>query len=138
MSTSIIELVDNLPTDNITVKVLKSLDFVLPGKWENLVGFDNTISAITGVTTPQEVATIRDRALDLYEDKNNGYQTAIWLYQTVDSADKAIAAAALADKIGDTFRFIPFLDKLTPKADSVQSIDLKLKLVTELTVLKQF
>lgn len=134
MSASIIELVDNLPTDNITVKVLRSLDFVLPGKWENLVGFDNSISAITGVTTPQEIAVIRDRALNLYDDKKNGYQTAIWLYQTVDSADKAIAAAALADKIGDTFSFIPFLDKLTPKADSIQSIDLKLKLVTELIV----
>ena len=134
MSTSIIELVDNLPTNNITVKVLKSLDFVLPGKWENLVGFDNSISAITRVTTTQDIAEIRDRAIDLYDDKKNGYQTAIWLYQTVDSADKAIAAAALADKIGDTFSFIPFLDKLTPKADSVQSVDLKLKLVAELIV----
>ena len=134
MSTSIIELVDNLPTDNITVKVLRALDFILPGKWDNLVGFDNTISAITGVTTTQEIAKICDRAIDLYDDKKNGYQTAIWLYQTVDSADKAIAAAAIADKIGDTFSFIPFLDKLTPKADSVQSVDLKLKLVTELIV----
>ena len=132
MSNSIIDLVDNLPTNNITVKVLKSLDFVLPGKWGNLVGFDNSISAITGVTTTQDIAEIRDRAIDLYDNKKNGYQTAIWLYQTVDSADKAIAAAALADKIGDTFRFIPFLDKLTPKADSVQSVDLKLKLVAEL------
>ena len=134
MSTSIIELVDNLPTDNITVKVLKSFDFVLPGKWENLVGFDHSISAITGVTKKGKIAKIRDRAVDLYDDKENGYQTATWLYQTVDSADKAIAAAALADKIGDTFSFIPFLDKLTPKADSIQSIDLRLKLVTELIV----
>ncbi|MDJ0651165.1 MAG: hypothetical protein QNJ60_20930 [Xenococcaceae cyanobacterium MO_188.B19] len=134
MSTSIIELVDNLPTNNITVKVLKSLDFVLPGKWENLVGFDNTISAVTGVTAAEGIAQIRDRAIELYDDKKNGYQTAIWLYQTVDNADKAIAAAAIADKIGDTFRFIPFLDKLTPKADSVQSIDLRLKLVAELIV----
>lgn len=134
MSTSIIELVDKLPADNITVKVLKSLDFIVPGKWENLVGFNNTIRGITGVTTTQEVMEIRDRAIDLYNDKKNGYQTAIWLYQTVDNADKAIAAAAIADKIGDTFRFIPFLDKLTPKADSIQSVDLKLKLVTELIV----
>ncbi len=134
MSTSIIELVDSLPTDNITVKVLKSLDFVLPGKWENLVGFDNTIKAVTGVNTPGEIEQIRDRAIALYDNKKNGYQTAIWLYQTVDNADKAIAAAAIADKIGDTFSFIPFLDKLTPKADAVQSIDLRLKLVTELIV----
>jgi hypothetical protein len=94
----------------MTVKVLKALDFIVPGKWENLVGFDNTISAVTGETTPEKIAKIRDRAIDLYNDKKQGYQTAIWLYQTVDGTDKAVAAAALADKIGDTFRFIPCRD----------------------------
>ncbi len=64
MSTSIVELVDNLPDNNITVKVLKALDFIVPGKWENLVGFDNTISAITGETSPETIAKIRDRAID--------------------------------------------------------------------------
>ncbi len=134
MSQSIIELVDNLPTDNITVKVLKTINTFTPGKWENLVGFDNTITAVSGATTAQDIAKIRDRALALYDDKKQGYQTAIWLYQTVDNMDKAIAAAAIADKIGDTFRFIPFLDKITPKADSIQSVDLRIKLVTELIV----
>ena len=132
MSDSIVELVDNLPEDNITIKVLNALDFVVPGEWENVVGFDNAISAITGETDPDTIGQIRDRAIELYEDKENGYQTAIWLYQTLDNTDKAVAAMALADKIGDTFSFIPFLDRLTPKADSVQSIDLKLKVVAEL------
>ncbi|NER49141.1 MAG: hypothetical protein F6J92_21090, partial [Symploca sp. SIO1A3] len=132
MSGSIVELVDNLPTDNLTVKVLKALDFIVPGQWENLVGFDNTISAITGETDSATIENIRERAIALYDDKSQGYQTAIWLYRTLDGADKAVAAAALADKIGDTFSFIPFLDKLTPKADSLQSVDLKIKLVGEL------
>lgn len=134
MSKSIIELVDNLPTNNITVQVLKTLSSFVPGKWENLTGFDRTITALTGAANPQEVGKIRDRALTLYDDKKQGYQTAIWLYQTVDNTDKAIAAAAIADKIGDKFRFIPFMDKITPKADSVQSVDLRIKLVAELIV----
>ena len=134
MTQSIIELVDNLPTDNITVKVLKTISTFVPGKWENLVGFDNTITALTGATSPQEIAKIRDRATALYADKQQGYQTAIWLYRTVDNTDKAIAAAAIADKLGDTFRFIPFLDKITPKADSLQSVDLRIKLVAELII----
>jgi len=132
MSESIVELVDNLPTDNITVKTLKALDFIVPGQWENLVGFDNTISAITGQTDSAKIQQIRERAIGLYDDKSQGYQTAIWLYRTIDGTDKAVAAAALADKIGDTLSFIPFLDKLTPKADSLQSVDLKIKLVAEL------
>jgi hypothetical protein len=134
MSQSIIELVDNLPTDNITVKVLKAIKTFTPGKWDNLVGFDQTITAITGATTATEITKIRDRALSLYDDKKQGYQTAIWLYRTVDNTDKGIAAAAIADKIGDKFRFIPFLDKITPKADSVQSVDLRIKLVAELII----
>ena len=134
MSQSIVELVDNLATDNITVKVLKTISTFTPGKWENLVGFDNTITAITGATDPDEISKIRDRAINLYEDKKNGYRTAIWLYRTVDNTDKAIAAAAIADKLGDKFSFIPFLDKITPKADSVQSVDLRIKLVAELII----
>jgi len=77
---------------------------------------------------------IRDRSLALYDDKKLGYQTAVWLYRTVDNTDKAIAAAAIADKIGDKFRFIPLLDKLTPKADSIQSVDLRIKLIAELII----
>ena len=134
MSTSIVELVDNLPTDNITVKVLKTISTFTPGKWENLVGFNNTITAVTGVTSTAEIAQIRDRALSLYDDKKQGYQTAVWQYRTVDNTDKAIAAAAIADKLGDKFRFIPFLDKITPKADSIQSVDLRIKLVAELII----
>jgi hypothetical protein len=50
MSKAIYEIVDELPTDNMTVKVLKTLDFVVPGQWENLVGFENTIRQVTGET----------------------------------------------------------------------------------------
>ena len=132
MGKSIVDLVDNLPTDNITVKVLKALDYIVPGEWENFVDFDDAISKITGETKSKKVKKIRKKAVELYEDKNNGYQTAIWLYQTLDATDKAVGAAALADKVGDTFSFIPFLSQLTPKADTLQSIDLKMKLVAEL------
>ena len=128
----IIELVDGLPQDNLTVKILKAIDFAIPGKWENLTGFDRTIEVLTGETNPNSINRIKDRAVDLYENKKNGYQTAIWLYRTADSTDRAAAAAAIADKVGNTFRFIPLIDKLTPKADSIQSLDLKLKLAAEL------
>lgn len=132
MGKSIVDLVDNLPTDNITVKVLKALDYIVPGEWENFVNFDDAISKITGETKSKKVKKIRKKAVELYDDKKNGYQTAIWLYQTLDATDKAVGAAALADKVGDTFSFIPFLQQLTPKADTLQSIDLKMKLVAEL------
>lgn len=126
------DLVDNLPTSNMTVYMLRALDSVVPGEWQNLVGFKDTIRAVTGETDKKTVKKIRDRALELYEDPAQGYQRAMWIYQTVDSADSAIGAAAMANKIGEKIGFLSFLNKLTPKADTLQSIDLCLKLVAEL------
>lgn len=132
MDKSIIQLVDELPTDNITVKALKALDYLMPGQWDNLVGFDQSIQAITGESNPQVIQKIRDRAVALYHDPNQGYQTAIKLYQTVDRADAALATAALANKVGEKISFLSFLNKMTPKADTTQTIDLLLKVAVEL------
>ena len=129
------DLVDNLPTSNMTVYMLRALDSVVPGEWQNLVGFKDTIRAVTGETDKKTVKKIHDRALELYEDPAQGYQRAMWIYQTVDSADSAIGAAAMANKIGEKIGFLSFLNKLTPKADTLQSIDLCLKLVAELLAL---
>ncbi len=132
MDKSIIQLVDELPADNITVKVLKALDYVAPGEWNNLVGFENNIRAITGETDGQVIQRIRDRALALYHDPQQGYQAAIKLYQTIDKADTAMATAALANKVGEKIGFLSFLSKVTPKADVTQSIDLVLKIAVEI------
>jgi hypothetical protein len=132
MDKSIIQLVDELPSDNITVKVLKALDFVAPGQWSNLQGFDNSIRAITGETDGNVIQKIRDRATTLYNDPQQGYQTAIKLYQTIDKADMAMATAALASKVGEKIPFLSFLSNITPKADVTQTIDLVLKIAIEI------
>lgn len=137
MSKPIYQLVDNLPTGGITVMALKSLDFAVPGEWQNLVGFDNTIRAVTGETDPDLIRQIGERAIYLYNDKSQGYQTALWLYQTVDSASSALGAAALANKVGEKIPLLGFLNNLTPKAETSQTIDLGVKLVVELVAFCQ-
>jgi len=132
LSDSIITLLDDLPADNITVKVLNALSRITPGEWENIVGCDNTIIKVTGAEDADRIASIRDRALELYNDENNGYQSAIWIYKTVDNADNALAAAAMAEIISEKIPFLSFLGGLTPKADTTQSVDLVLKIVAEL------
>ncbi len=131
MSDSILELVDNLPENNITVKVLKALDFVVPGEWENIVGFDNTIKAVTNEQDSEVIAKIRNQAIALYVEEKR-YSRAIRVYKTVDNADAALAAAALANKVSEKIGFLSFLNKITPKADTAQAIDLALKIVAEL------
>jgi hypothetical protein len=132
MEKSIIQLVDELSTDNITVKVLKAVDYVAPSQWNNLVGFDNSILAITGETDAKVIQKIRERAVALYQDPQQGYQSAIKLYQTIDKADTAMATAALANKIGEKIGFLSFLSNITPKADLTQTIDLVLKIAIEI------
>lgn len=132
MSDSIIELLDKLPSDNLTVKTLNALDFVVPGEWENVVGFDKTIEVITGQTDADRILEIRNQAIELYNNAENGYQGAMWFYNLVDNVDGALGAAAMANKIGEKIGFLSFLDRITPKADTTQSIDLCLKIVVEL------
>ena len=53
-------------------------------------------------------------------------------YNHVESADGALGAAAMANKIGEKIGLLKFINKLTTKADTIQSIDLSLKIVAEL------
>ncbi len=131
------ELVDELPTGGLTVMALRSLDFAVPGQWDNLVGFTNTIRAVTGEADEALIQQIGDRAVYLFNDKSQGYQRALWLYQTVDSAATALGYAAAANKVGESISFLGFLDKLTPKPERAQTIDLGVKLVTELVAFCQ-
>lgn len=130
MSKKIYELVDKLPKGGITVMALKSLDKFVPGQWDNLVGFDNTIKTVTGETDPAMVQAIGERAITLFNDKHEGYQRALWLYQTVDSASGMLGTAALANRIGQD-SFLGFLKKISPKPEKAQTIDLSIKLVAE-------
>ncbi|MDM9384472.1 hypothetical protein QUB80_27790 [Chlorogloeopsis sp. ULAP01] len=136
MSKPIYELVDELPKGGLTVAALNSLDFVVPGQWNNLVGFVNTIRVVTGETDEALIQQIGERAVTLFNDKSQGYQRALWLYETVDSASGFLGTAALMNRIGqDTF--LGFLKNLTPKPERAQSIDLCVKLVTELVAFCQ-
>jgi hypothetical protein len=137
MSKPIYEQVDELPTKNITTMSLRALDFVIPGEWNNLVGFENTIRTVTGETDEAIIQQIGERAIYLYNDRSQGYQRAMWLYQTVDKTDYALGAAALANKVSEKIPLMGFLNRITPKAEKAQTIDLCMKLVVEIVAFCQ-
>ncbi|MGD1850603.1 MAG: hypothetical protein ACFCBU_08335 [Cyanophyceae cyanobacterium] len=127
----ITELVDDLDPGGLTVGILRGLDFFSPGEWVNITNFDRMIRTVTGESDADLIEQVRDRALELYKDESEGYQRAIWMYQTVDNAASALGTAAMANKIGqDTF--LSFLSNVTPKPEKAQSIDLALKVVVEI------
>jgi hypothetical protein len=119
VSKSISQLVDELPTSNLTVSMLNALDFAAPGEWRNTVGFINTIKSMTGETDEKLIQQIGERAIYLFNDPSKGYQSALWLYQTVDSANKASATKFLAN------------NRVSTQIATFQSLDLLLKVVVE-------
>jgi hypothetical protein len=138
VSESIFDLVDKLPNNNITTMMLRSLDSIVPGEWENTVGFVNTIRKVTGETDENLIQQIGDRAVWLYNDKSQGYRRAMWLYQTVDRADQALGSAALANKVGNKIPLVGgILSKVTPNPEKAQALDLCIKLVVELVAFCQ-
>ncbi len=128
---SIDKLVDELPTSGMTVRALSALDFIAPGQWQNVTGFDNMIRHVTGEQDAEMVAAIRARALHLWNDSSQSYQRAVSLYRLVDSADSKIGWAALAHKLGERVGLLSFLSRLTPQEDKAQTVDLALKLALE-------
>src|SRR5262249_52235890 len=132
MSKTINQLVDALPAKSWTVRMLQALDWVVPGQWKNLVGFDNTIMGVTGEDDPKLIQKIGERAIRLYNDKSQSYQRAVWLYQTVDWAQGAAGALALANLAGEKIGLLKFMGKITPKSETTQTVDLAVKLIVEL------
>lgn len=132
MSEPIFKVVDALPAKNMTTRVLHALDWVVPGQWTNLVGFENSIKVISGEDDPKMVQKIGERAVALFNDKGEGYQTALWLYRMVDNLQGMAGWAALANKVGENISLLSFMNKLTPKADTTQGIDFCVKLVVEI------
>ncbi|HIK14160.1 MAG TPA: hypothetical protein IGS53_02485 [Leptolyngbyaceae cyanobacterium M33_DOE_097] len=133
MSKAIYDIINDLPTGGPTVMALKSLDAFVPGGWDNITNFEQMIRTVTGETDEGVIQQIGDRAVYLYNDKSQGYQRAIWLYNTVDSAAGALATASMVDKVGGKIPLVGgLLSALTPKPETAQSIDLTIKLVTEL------
>jgi len=137
MSKPIQQLVDELPSGGLTISMLNALDYIAPGEWKNTVGFVNTIKEVTAEVDEDLIQQIGERAIYLFNDKSQGYQTALWLYQTVDATDKALGAAIIANKVGEKFPLLGFLNSVTPKAEKGQTIDLTLKLVAELVAFCQ-
>jgi hypothetical protein len=132
MAKPIHQALDALPAQNMTTRVLHAIDWVAPGHWKNVVGFENTVREVSGETDPGMVEKIGKRALALYNDKNEGYQTALWLYQSVDTLQGMAGWLALANKVGENVSFAGLLNRLTPKSEVTQGIDFCVKLVVEL------
>lgn len=131
MARPIYKVVDDLSKHGLTPALLGALDWVVPGEYSNVTDFQEMIRTVTGSTDEAHIQRVGERAIHLFNDGSQGYQRALWLYQTIDSTQGFAGVLSFASKIAENISFLSFLDKLTPKADTTQAIDLGLKLVAE-------
>ena len=132
MAQSIVELLDSLPRRSMTVRLLHTLDWVVPGEYVNLVGFEETVRHITDETDPAYLQSVMRRSMELYQDTSQGYQRGLWIYRTTDSVQGLAGWTALLGKLSRDFGLLGWLSYLTPKEDVTQAIDLGIKLAAEI------
>jgi len=132
MAQPIYETLDELSRRGMTLRMLKVCDWVIPGDYVNVVGFEETIRFVTGETDQDYIQQVGERAIELFNDPKEGYQRALWLYQTCDSVQGLAGWASFLSKIGQDVGFLSWFSKLLPKEDTTQAIDLGVKLVAEI------
>ncbi len=125
------ELVDRLPQRSITTMVLGALDFAVPGQWKTYPDFASMAREITGEHRAGKLQVICHHADQLYSGEQKGSQRAVWLYQSIDGSDRMLAAASLAHQLGDSVKLLGLLSKVTPKPDTLQALDLAMKVAAE-------
>lgn len=126
------ELLASLPESNMTVRLLHMLDYLVPGEWNNVNSLHLAVREATGEGEEDVIGAIAGRAIELYMDPDNGYQRAVSLYSMVDSASTFAGFTSFAAKLGEDVEWLGFLQNVTPKLETTQSIDAGLKLACEL------
>ena len=117
MASSIVELLDNLPRRSMTVRMLEAIDWVVPGDYQNIVGFEESVRLITGETDPAYLRSVMRRSMELYHDSTQGYQRGLWIYRTTDSVQGMAGWTALLGKLSRDLGFLSWLSYLTPKEE---------------------
>ena len=132
MAKPVYEVLDDLSRRGMTLRMLKVMDWVIPGQYVNVVGFEETIRFVTGETDQDYIQQVGERAIELFNDPKEGYQRALWLYQTCDSVQGLAGFAAFVAKAGQDVGFLGWFRNFLPKEDTTQAVDLGIKLVTEI------
>ncbi|QDU75937.1 hypothetical protein Pan97_29810 [Bremerella volcania] len=132
MARPFFKVVDDLPSMGLTAGLLGALDWVTPGEYTNITSFEGMVKDVTKSTDEKFIQQVGERAIFLFNDSSQGYQRALWLYQTIDSTQGVAGFASFLSKMAENFSFLSFLNNVTPKADTTQAVDLGLKLVAEI------
>jgi len=136
MST-VLERLDRLPRRNLTVLALKGIGTLVPGGWQNITSASELIGNVMGSTDPELIAQVRQRADELSRARHEGYGRALSLYDAVNRSQKAAGGLRLLANVGGVLPLVNRVANLTPASDTLQAVDLSLKVGAEMLAFTQ-
>jgi len=136
MST-VLERLDRLPRRDLTVLALKGISTLVPGDWQNITSANALIASVMGSDDPALIAQVRERAETLSRARHEGYGRALSLYDAVNRSQKAAGGLRLLANVGGVLPLIKQVAKLTPTTDTLQAVDLGLKVAAEMLAFTQ-
>ncbi|MDM7953361.1 MAG: hypothetical protein QUV07_09135 [Cyanobium sp. CZS 25K] len=136
MST-VLERLDRLPRRNLTVLAIKGLSTLVPGGWHNITSADELIADVMGSNDPELISQVRARADELSKARHEGYGRALSLYDAVNRSQKAAGGLRVLANIGGALPLVKRVANLTPTSDTLQAVDLSLKVAAEMLAFTQ-
>jgi len=137
MSATVLERLERLPRRNLTVLALKGVSTLVPGGWQNQTNPDELISDVLGSDDPELVQQVRARADELSRARHEGYRRALSLYDAVNRSQKAAGGLRVLANVAGALPLVKRLAVLTPASQTLQAVDLSLKVAAEMLAFTQ-
>ncbi|MCT0213055.1 MULTISPECIES: hypothetical protein [unclassified Synechococcus] len=137
MSRTVLERLERLPRRDLTVLALKGISTLVPGGWSNPTSADQMISEVIGSQDPQLIRQVRIRADQLSGARAEGYGRALSLYDAVNRSQHATGGLRLLANVTAGLPLLKRISGITPPGDTLQAVDLSLKVGAELLAFTQ-
>jgi len=132
MSATVLERLERLPRRNLTVLALRGISTLVPGGWQNQTSAEELISDVLGSDDPELVQQVRARADQLSRARHEGYRRALSLYDAVNRSQKAAGGLRVLANVAGALPLVKRLAVLTPASQTLQAVDLSLKVAAEM------
>jgi hypothetical protein len=137
MSATVLERLERLPHRNLTVLALRGISTLVPGGWQNQTRPEELISDVLGSDDLELVQQVRARADELSRARHEGYRRALSLYDAVNRSQKAAGGLRVLANVAGALPLVKRLAVLTPASQTLQAVDLSLKVAAEMLAFTQ-
>jgi len=119
------------------VLALRGISTLVPGGWQNQTSPEALISDVLGSDDLDLVQQVRARADELSRARHEGYRRALSLYDAVNRSQKAAGGLRVLANVAGALPLVKRLAVLTPASQTLQAVDLSLKVAAEMLAFTQ-